>query len=468
MAEPAARFEAAVAGVERKAPRLRWLSNVTGTWITPDEAVSARYWADQMTARVRFAENTAVLASAGVKAPFSRAPERPGIHPQPTPYFLLEVGPGDALTALVRAHDRVRDRAQGKGSGAIVAAASSLEGPKRRGDDFAAFLSAAARLWECGVDLDWERMPGYPGKRRAALPTYPFERERYWVEAAAKPGLARAARDSGWGPMAGGADAGAAGDDIDSWFYSLTWRKTPAAGMALACGFGAVGTWVVVGEAGGLDAALIAGLERSGARVLRPGSRDGLEAFWAGHREDGGVWGLVVLCAGLEKQTAGAKAPPSLGAEMPGMNPRPTVPRCADDLYAGLLEVLQTATRARVRFAQVELIAGGLAEVAGEAVTGSRGGVLEGFVRMLPAEFAGVRARVIDPGLGAGLGEDAGRVAELIVAELATRAAGGIDGGAAEGGFAGRKSGCRCGCLRDGRRASGRAGRTSLPADSAE
>ncbi len=437
MAEAAAKFETAVAAVERKAPRLRWLSNVTGTWITADEAVSARYWADQMTARVRFAENAAVLASAGAKASFSQAPEMPGMNPRPTRYFLLEVGPGDALTGLVRA------QAKGAGAGAILAAASSLDGPKRRGDDFGAFLSAAARLWECGAELDWERMPGYPGKRRMALPTYPFERERYWVESAAKPGPAKGARDSGWGPTAGGV-ALVRRDDLDSWFYSLTWRKTPAAGLVLPAVAEPVGTWVVVGEAGELDAALIAGLERSDARVLRlgSGSREGLEAFWAEHREDGGVWGLVVLCA----DSSGAKAPVVLGDGFRGLKPpAPSVTTVspsvstfpipaasasivhgfADDLYTGLLEVLQTATRARVRFAQVELIAGGLAEVSGEAVTGSRRGVLEGLVRMLPAEFAGVRTRVIDPGFEFGLSEDANLTAELIVAELATRAAGG-------------------------------------------
>src|SRR6201999_1252496 len=79
MAEAAERFAEAVAAVERRAPRVKWLSNVSGGWITAEEAVSARYWADQMTARVRFRENAAVLAGMGSA-------------------FLLEVGPGDVLT----------------------------------------------------------------------------------------------------------------------------------------------------------------------------------------------------------------------------------------------------------------------------------------------------------------------------------------------------------------------------------
>jgi phthiocerol/phenolphthiocerol synthesis type-I polyketide synthase E len=107
MAEASARFHDVVASVERCAPSIPWLSNVSGTWITPQEAMSPEYWAEQMTSRIRFAENAALLAN-----------DR---------YFLLEVGPGDALANLVRHHDR------------SLSSASSLGGPNRP--------TISGRLW---------------------------------------------------------------------------------------------------------------------------------------------------------------------------------------------------------------------------------------------------------------------------------------------------------------------------------
>jgi phthiocerol/phenolphthiocerol synthesis type-I polyketide synthase E len=150
VAGAAARFQAAVAAVERRPPARPWLSNVSGTWITPEEASSPQYWAIQITSRVRFAENGARLAGSG--------------------HFLLEAGPGDALASLVRYHD----------SG--LPAASSLGRAHRRGDDLRAFHEAAARVWESGWNLRWDQLPGYPTRpRKIALPTYPFERERFWA-----------------------------------------------------------------------------------------------------------------------------------------------------------------------------------------------------------------------------------------------------------------------------------------------
>jgi len=385
MAEAATRFYAAVAAVERGAPRLPWLSNVTGTWITSEDAMSPQYWADQITARVRFAENGASLARGGAQ---------PG-------YFLLEVGPGDALIGLVRQHDRK------------VPGASSLGGSNRHGDDFEAFLRAAAALWERGTNLRWEKLTERSDAqpRKVALPTYPFERERFWAEARALPGLSSASIPDGQNRSGSGVSL-VKNNDVASWFYVPTWRRTPPAALMLATPSEAIGTWVVTGDSSSLVGEsnlpdlLAAQLEQDGTRVLRlslaGASRENLEAFWNEHR--GGTasaWGLVDcrLARGSE---------PAAGSEAP------------DEGYASLMQLLQTAGRARVRFAQVELIASGLAEVQNERVEDSRRAIVEGLVRMLPAEYAELRARVIDPSLELRSDGDAASVVEMIVAEMAT------------------------------------------------
>ena len=83
MADAAKEFRQEVESVERHAPTIPWLSNVTGTWIEATEARSPRYWGSQILSRVRFTQNISELADRH--------------------RFLLEVGPGEALIGIARA-----------------------------------------------------------------------------------------------------------------------------------------------------------------------------------------------------------------------------------------------------------------------------------------------------------------------------------------------------------------------------
>jgi acyl transferase domain-containing protein len=154
MLERAAReFERACAKVTMNAPTLRYVSNVTGTWITAEQATSARYWADHMRQAVRFSQGLrAILA------------ERPAL--------LLEVGPGQVLTTLARQH---RDLLQGA---AVVA---STRHPLVAGDDVLHAMGAVGQLWLAGADIDWRAFHHHGERRRIPLPTYAFQRKRYWL-----------------------------------------------------------------------------------------------------------------------------------------------------------------------------------------------------------------------------------------------------------------------------------------------
>jgi len=136
------------------APRIPWLSNVTGDWITAGEATDPRYWARHLRRPVRF--------SAGLE----RLLEEPG-------RALLEVGPGRTLVALVQ---------QQPGRDAAACALASLPHPDTRVSDHGFLLATLGRLWTAGVPVDWESFHHPARRRRAALPTYPFERQRFWVE----------------------------------------------------------------------------------------------------------------------------------------------------------------------------------------------------------------------------------------------------------------------------------------------
>ena len=147
-------FAEHVSAVHLKPPKIPYLSNVTGTWITAAEATSPRYWAQQLRHTVHFAEGLHELL---------KDPNR----------ILLEVGPGQTLSAFAQ---RLRDKA----SGQIVLA--SLRHAHDQDSEIAFLLDTLGQLWLAGIQVDWSGFSARERRHRVPLPTYPFERQRYWIE----------------------------------------------------------------------------------------------------------------------------------------------------------------------------------------------------------------------------------------------------------------------------------------------
>ncbi|WP_405006891.1 acyltransferase domain-containing protein [Kitasatospora purpeofusca] len=147
-------FRALVAAVPLAEPDLPFVSNLSGTWITGEQATSPDYWVRHLRGRVRFGEGLATLAETG-------------------PLALVEVGPGTALTTLARQHPEL--------SGNLVV--NSLPAPGRPDPADRTVTEALARLWLTGTEPDWTGYWRHDPRGRAELPTYPFERGRYWIEA---------------------------------------------------------------------------------------------------------------------------------------------------------------------------------------------------------------------------------------------------------------------------------------------
>ena len=225
MMEPAVEpFRRVVEQVELAAPRIPYLSNVTGRWITNAEATDPSYWARHLRRTVRFSDALGQLIDAG--------------------HVLLEVGPGRALTSLARR--------QGNARRAPVAIASTAQA-NRSGDDDA-FEEAAVRLWSAGIAVDWARLHGRRG-RRIPLPTYPFERKRYWVEPRAD---AMTARDDG------GADKPS---DLSKWLWAPSWKRLVAESKRGARR-DRRDNWVVLTDEVGLGSELVELLEADGEDVV--------------------------------------------------------------------------------------------------------------------------------------------------------------------------------------------------------
>jgi acyl transferase domain-containing protein/acyl carrier protein len=173
-------------------PRAPFVSNVTGRWITTAEATDPGYWAKHLRQTVCFAQGAEAL----LKEPGS---------------VLLEIGPGNTLSSLIRQHPA-------RSSDQVVL--TSLHHPRDHHPDTAFLLNTLGRLWLAGVKIDWAGFYAREKRHRIPLPTYPFERQRYWVEPQTQASPVKAVIGTlGKKP------------DIADWFYIPSWKRTTPLGL---------------------------------------------------------------------------------------------------------------------------------------------------------------------------------------------------------------------------------------------
>lgn len=127
-------------------PKIPIISNVTGTWLTGMEATNPEYWGKHLLSTVRFADGIAEL---------TQEPQR----------IFLEIGPGNTLGILSK-----------------QPIFSSLRHPKQESLDIGFILHTLGKLWSNGVKVNWKNFYSNEHPFRIPLPTYPFERQRYWID----------------------------------------------------------------------------------------------------------------------------------------------------------------------------------------------------------------------------------------------------------------------------------------------
>ncbi len=147
-------FTAAVAEVTLRSPRIPYISNLTGVWLTDALATDPVYYAKHLRQAVRF--------SAGIQE----------IARELDPLF-LEIGPGRTLASLVKRHVF---------EGRKPAALYSLPAVSEKQSDSRVMVNTLGLLWCRGQRIDWKNFHGGRKPQRIPLPTYPFERQRYSVE----------------------------------------------------------------------------------------------------------------------------------------------------------------------------------------------------------------------------------------------------------------------------------------------
>ncbi|MFN6501578.1 MAG: SDR family NAD(P)-dependent oxidoreductase [Nostoc sp. DedQUE01] len=179
-------FIAAVKKVKLSPPQIRFISNLSGTWITTEEATNPTYWARHLRETVRFTAGISTLL------------EQPNL-------ILLEVGPGRTLCTFAKKHIQEQEQQ-------IIL--SSLRHPKEEQADIAFLMNTLGRLWLAGININWAKFYTNERRDRLPLPTYPFERERYWIESQriSKNSLVTNHKKL----------------DIADWFYIPVWKQSIA------------------------------------------------------------------------------------------------------------------------------------------------------------------------------------------------------------------------------------------------
>lgn len=151
MAEIIHPFIAAFQKITLQSPQIPFISNVTGTWITPEQATDPHYWGNHLRQPVQFATGIKELLT------------EPNL-------ILLEVGAGRTLSTLAKQQTNTHK---------IL---SSLPHPQDTQSDVEFLLQTLGELWLAGVPINWAKFYTHEQRQRLPLPTYPFQRQRYWID----------------------------------------------------------------------------------------------------------------------------------------------------------------------------------------------------------------------------------------------------------------------------------------------
>ncbi|HCY88464.1 MAG TPA: hypothetical protein DHV36_25235, partial [Desulfobacteraceae bacterium] len=220
--------------VNMNPPRRPYVSNLTGTWVTraPDPAD----WCRHLRETVRFADGLDTLLEA-----------HPGA-------VLVELGPGRALTGAARQH---------RGVMTVTALPEDVRA--------ASLLNAFGQLWLAGATIQWHKFYQGESRRRRPVPTYPFEKERYWME----PPTASLSGENGANPCQSRSqrppDTSTASNGFplpDQRFYVPVWQREIAPETTGNAGDTDKLAWLIFADPFGLGDRLAASLEQTNARVV--------------------------------------------------------------------------------------------------------------------------------------------------------------------------------------------------------
>jgi len=222
-------FAEFVSAMEISAPRIPYISNVTGEEVSLNDIKTGKYWSDHIRKTVRFSEGLeAILSNENI--------------------ILLEVGPGKALSDLARQQKKART---------TFRVFHFMKHPKDTIPDGLHWLTVLGKLWVCGVEIDWAQLHKGEKRRTVSLPAYPFERVPYPlgedVYKLIYEGLSTF--------------QGSKRQDPSNWLYEPVWKRIRPAGSTGGRPEG--GSMLLFMDNLGIGMALVDRLKKEGSNVIR-------------------------------------------------------------------------------------------------------------------------------------------------------------------------------------------------------
>lgn len=379
-------FSELVTKANPQSPQIPLISNVTGDWIKTAEATDPQYWTRHLRHTVRFAGGLQALS------------EQPGL-------LLLEVGPGQNLSGL----------AGGQVDRRKCSVISSLPHPRKPQSDVASMLEALGKLWLAGVNVNWRGFNSHHRRQRIPLPTYPFERQRYWVEAQPL-GLPNQPAQISKKP------------EVSDWFYVPGWKQSPSALMfASVEPVAPESCWLMFVDERGVGQTLARRLTQQGQEVVTVRVGKHFERFddQSYSIDPRNLNDYVEL---LKKVVADGKTPQKI-VHLWNVSLRDVEPleieqfNCAQYLGLHSLVFLARAIGQESMTAPLELfvVSNGLHLVTGEEELSPEKATLISPCKVIPQEYPQIKCRSIDISWPAAEGNDESRLIESLLAECSAK-----------------------------------------------
>jgi acyl transferase domain-containing protein/predicted O-methyltransferase YrrM/aryl carrier-like protein len=363
---------------DRHSPSIPLVSKVAGEEAGEAEGAAEQYWMRHPVRPILFSEGLEKLEEMG----------RP---------VLLEVGPAGTLPDAARTRH----------------AFNSLPLEASGEAEEQALAKAFAGLWVCGVKTEWAQYHADSSARRVPLPTYPFERQRYWLQPAK--------RADGAGDGVPAKTGEARRGSISDWFSVPSWKRGTPVGGSTELEDGRC--WLVLCDTHGLGRALVERLRGAGQQAVAVEAgreftvNDGDEYSITSPTDDEYQQLFVSLKATGKIPTEILYLSSVSGVLAEGES-LPTAKGAGRAVYDSLLYLSQALCRQGVTSpVRITVICDGLFEVLGDDPVYPEKATLLGPCKVIPQEFGNLFCRCIDIGMSWG-GADAGRLFQQLWEEL--------------------------------------------------
>lgn len=369
MDDAAISFERFLQDVVLRAPSIPMLSNVTGTWMTAENAVKPSFWASQIRNPVLFESCLAELAQ--------------------DDHVLVEVGPGRSLSAFASSHDKLSD----------PTTVQCLGHPRDQRSGSVIALDAVGQMWLAGLEPDWSSIYNLD-TRNVPAPRSGFDRKEYWLPEA-RHVLALPPGDD----VAPSVAARATGDDltrldVGQWCYGRSWRRLPTPNIYRGQRV------LVLRDDSPTNAALVAGIRQQAAEVIEVHlgvSTDLSGARWTlAPGDEEGTQALLKRLTGTSRNPDRVIHLWLASTEVQTLSPESTA--LLDSVEEELLLGMHTlhclarnlAPLSQDRPVQLDVVTSSAHQVLTDEPTRPARTAIAGPVKVIPLEYSGIAARQID------------------------------------------------------------------------